>query len=104
MKLMNLGAVRNLVVIDENTGRAFERNAMYTEGVELHLQDSGATLKVFPVAGVRPNPDYWDVVADYRGRTLVWEVYEKGEWRATFLSEQKARQWGNAMGAVWPPA
>lgn len=32
-------------------GRAFERFDMYENGVELHLQDGGRTLKVFPKRG-----------------------------------------------------
>jgi hypothetical protein len=56
--------VTRICVVDEESGIAFERYGFYRNGVELHLQDEGRTLKVFPrkagSAGERP-PNAWPV-------------------------------------------
>ena len=46
---------RITVVTDEN--RVFEQYAAFANGVELHLQDGGRTLKVFPNTGPRDKLD-----------------------------------------------
>lgn len=49
---------RITVVTDE--GRVFEKYGAYANGVELHLQDDGRTLKVLPVIPETPVAD-WSV-------------------------------------------
>lgn len=41
--------VTRVTVVAEGGGRAFEEYDLYKNGVELHLQDDGRTLKLFPV-------------------------------------------------------
>jgi hypothetical protein len=40
--------VTRISVVTEREGLVFERYDLFTGGVELHLQDDGRTLKVFP--------------------------------------------------------
>lgn len=44
------GVTRITVVTDK--GRVFEQYDAFTSGVELHLQDDGKTLKIFPIQEV----------------------------------------------------
>lgn len=44
----DLSKVTRITVVDSEYGRVFERYNLYRDGVELHLQDDGRTLKVFP--------------------------------------------------------
>lgn len=39
------------VTVVTNEGIAFERCNLYEHGVEIHLQDDGRTLKIFPLRG-----------------------------------------------------
>lgn len=51
-----LGKVRNFfnlpdvtrVTVVSDAGREFEKYDLYENGVEVHLQDGGRTLKIFP--------------------------------------------------------
>lgn len=45
---LDLSKVTRITVVDSEYGRVFERYNLYRDGVELHLQDDGRTLKVFP--------------------------------------------------------
>ena len=38
--------VTRVVVVDNEGGRAYDKNIF--EGVEIHIQDDGKTLKIFP--------------------------------------------------------
>jgi hypothetical protein len=40
--------VTRITVVDSEYGRVFERYNLYRNGIELHLQDDGRTLKIFP--------------------------------------------------------
>lgn len=40
--------VTRITVVGEDSGRAFERYDLYENGCEIHLQDGGKTLKIFP--------------------------------------------------------
>jgi hypothetical protein len=42
-------AVTRITVVDERYGMSFEKYDLYRGGVEVHLQDDGRTLKVFPL-------------------------------------------------------
>jgi hypothetical protein len=44
----DLAHVTRICVVDSEHGRAFERYNFYLNGVELHLQDDGRTLKILP--------------------------------------------------------
>lgn len=43
----NLPAVTRITVVSD-AGREFEKYDLYENGVEVHLQDEGRTLKIFP--------------------------------------------------------
>lgn len=43
----NLTEVTRVIVVSDE-GREFEKYDLYKKGVELHLQDDGKTLKIFP--------------------------------------------------------
>lgn len=45
---MDFSKVTRITVVTADGGRMFERYNAYDNGVELHLQDEGRTLKVFP--------------------------------------------------------
>lgn len=40
--------VTRITVVGPHSGVVFERYGLYKDGVELHLQDDGRTLKIFP--------------------------------------------------------
>jgi len=41
--------VTRITVVSENYGVAFEKYHAYNGGVEVHIQDDGRTIKVFPL-------------------------------------------------------
>lgn len=43
----NLPDVTRITVVSD-AGREFEKYDLYENGVEIHLQDDGRTLKIFP--------------------------------------------------------
>lgn len=47
-KVAEFHNVSRITLVDDKTGRVFERFGMYENGVEIHLQDDGRTLKIFP--------------------------------------------------------
>lgn len=47
----NLPNVSRITVVSDE-GREFEKYDLYENGVEVHLQDDGRTLKIFPRKGV----------------------------------------------------
>jgi hypothetical protein len=48
MKYIELPKVTRITIVGEN-GTLFEQYEAFTEGVEIHLQDGGHTMKVFPL-------------------------------------------------------
>lgn len=54
--MTELGKVRNFfnlpdvsrITVVSDAGREFEKYDLYENGVEVHLQDDGRTLKIFP--------------------------------------------------------
>lgn len=40
--------VTRITVVSESYERTFEGYDLYSNGVEIHLQDDGRTLKIFP--------------------------------------------------------
>jgi hypothetical protein len=58
--------VTRITVVGPDSGVVFERYGLYKHGVELHLQDDGRTLKIFPRSNVQ-----WDEV---RGLGTVQQV------------------------------
>ncbi len=49
MKVFQFDDVTRVTVVTNQEGVAFEQYDAYSDGVELHLQDDGRTLKIFPV-------------------------------------------------------
>lgn len=49
MKIYTLDNVTRIAVVSSQ-GLVFEKYDLFSNGVELHLQDEGRTLKVFPKA------------------------------------------------------
>ena len=47
-KITVLSEVTRVVVVSKN-GVEFEKYGLYDSGVELHVQDEGQTLMIFPV-------------------------------------------------------
>lgn len=41
--------VTRVTVVDERYSAVFERYDLYEGGVEVHMQDDGKTLKIFPL-------------------------------------------------------
>ena len=50
MKILNLDDVTRITVVG-HTEVLFEKYHAFEKGVELHLQDDGRTLKIFPRQG-----------------------------------------------------
>lgn len=50
MKVFGFEDVTRITVVGPN-GVEFERYALFPDGCELHLQDDGKTLKIFPLEG-----------------------------------------------------
>lgn len=48
MQIGVLKDVARITVVDDKRGIVFERYDLFKNGVVLHLQDDGRTLKVFP--------------------------------------------------------
>ncbi len=44
----DLSKVTRVTVVDLEHGRSFEKYGIYNNGAEIHLQDDGRTLKIFP--------------------------------------------------------
>lgn len=49
MKIFELPNITRVTVVDAEHGIVFEKYDLYKNGVELHVQDDGRTLKIFPV-------------------------------------------------------
>lgn len=41
--------VTRVTVVDDKYGCIFERHDVYSGGVQVHIQDDGKTLKIFPL-------------------------------------------------------
>ena len=48
MKVLSLNLVDRVVVVPDGGSRLYDVSNLYENGVELHLQDNGRTLKIFP--------------------------------------------------------
>lgn len=48
MKVTEFDKVTRITVVAKDAGIVYERYELYVDGVELHLQDNGRTLKIFP--------------------------------------------------------
>lgn len=48
MKVSEFENVSRVVIVPGVESSVYERWALWTEGVEIHLQDDGRTLKIFP--------------------------------------------------------
>ena len=48
MKITDLEKVDRVVIVSDFGGRVYDVGSLYGNGVELHLQDNGRTLKIFP--------------------------------------------------------
>lgn len=48
MQVAEYEKVTRITVVTDQTGRAFEQYNAFIDGVEVHLQDDGRTLKIFP--------------------------------------------------------